>query len=55
MENGAYYGIDFGTTNTSVYLYNYEKGVGKRETRFSFSLASSSGRTTFSSNRVPEK
>ena len=34
MENGAYYGIDFGTTNTSVYLYNYEKGIGKRETGF---------------------
>lgn len=31
MENGAYYGIDFGTTNTSVYLYNYEQGRGSRE------------------------
>lgn len=28
MKNGSYYGIDFGTTNTSVYLYNYEKGKG---------------------------
>lgn len=28
MKNGAYYGIDFGTTNTSVYLYNYEQGRG---------------------------
>ena len=31
MKNGAYYGIDFGTTNTSVYLYNYEQGRGSRE------------------------
>lgn len=31
MNNGSYYGIDFGTTNTSVYLYNYEKGRGSRE------------------------
>lgn len=31
MKNGAYYGIDFGTTNTSVYLYQYEQGVGSRE------------------------
>lgn len=31
MKNGAYYGIDFGTTNTSVYLYNYEQGKGSRE------------------------
>ena len=23
MKTGFYYGIDFGTTNTSVYLYNY--------------------------------
>ena len=28
MKNGSYYGIDFGTTNTSVYLYNYEQGKG---------------------------
>lgn len=28
MENGSYFGIDFGTTNTSVYLYNYEHGNG---------------------------
>lgn len=34
MKNGAYYGIDFGTTNTSVYLYNYEQGIGSRETGF---------------------
>ena len=34
MKNGAYYGIDFGTTNTSVYLYNYENGVGSIETGF---------------------
>ena len=36
MKNGAYYGIDFGTTNTSVYLYNYEYGYGKgsRETGY---------------------
>ena len=31
MENGSYYGIDFGTTNTSVYLYNFEQGRGSRE------------------------
>lgn len=31
MKNGSYYGIDFGTTNTSVYLYNYEQGKGSRE------------------------
>lgn len=31
MKNGAYYGIDFGTTNTSVYLYNYEQGKGAIE------------------------
>lgn len=31
MKNGSYYGIDFGTTNTSVYLYNYEQGRGSRE------------------------
>lgn len=31
MKNGAYFGIDFGTTNTSVYLYNYEQGKGSRE------------------------
>lgn len=31
MNNGSYYGIDFGTTNTSVYLYNYEQGKGSRE------------------------
>ena len=30
MKNGAYYGIDFGTTNTSVCLYNYEQGRGSR-------------------------
>ena len=34
MKNGAYYGIDFGTTNTSVYLYNYEEGKGSRETGY---------------------
>lgn len=28
MKNGNYFGIDFGTTNTSVYLYNYEQGRG---------------------------
>lgn len=31
MKNGSYYGIDFGTTNTSVYLYHYEQGKGSRE------------------------
>ena len=31
MKNGSYYGIDFGTTNTSVYLYNYEQGKGSIE------------------------
>ena len=31
MKNGSYYGIDFGTTNTSVYLYHYEQGRGSRE------------------------
>lgn len=34
MKNGAYYGIDFGTTNTSVYLYNYEQGKGAIEARY---------------------
>ena len=34
MKNGTYYGIDFGTTNTSVYLYNYEYGKGSRETGY---------------------
>ncbi|MCM1329126.1 MAG: Hsp70 family protein [Ruminococcus sp.] len=34
MKSGAYYGVDFGTTNTSVYLYNYEEGKGSRETGF---------------------
>lgn len=34
MKSGAFYGIDFGTTNTSVYLYNYEKGIGSRETGY---------------------
>lgn len=34
MESGSYYGIDFGTTNTSVYLYNYEEGRGSRETGY---------------------
>ncbi|MDE6729406.1 MAG: Hsp70 family protein [Oscillospiraceae bacterium] len=34
MKSGVYYGIDFGTTNTSVYLYNYEKGKGTIETGF---------------------
>ena len=28
MKNGAYFGIDFGTTNTSVYLYHYDKDFG---------------------------
>ncbi len=34
MENGVYYGVDFGTTNTSVYLYKYEKGMGAIETGY---------------------
>jgi len=34
VKNGAYYGIDFGTTNTSVYLYNYEEGKGSVETGY---------------------
>ena len=34
MRNGSYYGIDFGTTNTSVYLYNYEQGKGSMEAGF---------------------
>ncbi len=34
MKDGTYYGIDFGTTNTSVYLYKYEKGRGVIESRF---------------------
>ena len=34
MKNGVYYGIDFGTTNTSVYLYNYEQGKGSIEARY---------------------
>ncbi|HRR76624.1 MAG TPA: Hsp70 family protein [Ruminococcus sp.] len=31
MKNGSYYGIDFGTTNTSVFLYNYEQGKGSMQ------------------------
>ena len=34
MRNGSFYGIDFGTTNTSVYLYHYEQGIGSRETGY---------------------
>lgn len=34
MKNGTYYGIDFGTTNTSVYLYNYEQDKGSIETKY---------------------
>ncbi len=34
MKNGTYYGIDFGTTNTSVYLYRYQAGFGAVETGF---------------------
>jgi molecular chaperone DnaK len=34
MKNGAYYGVDFGTTNTSVYLYHYEQGRGAMEARY---------------------
>ena len=46
MKNGAYYGIDFGTTNTSVYLYNYEYGKGSRETGYG---TDGKDRTPFSS------
>lgn len=34
MKNGVYYGIDFGTTNTSVYLYKYEQGQGVIKTKY---------------------
>jgi molecular chaperone DnaK len=34
MKTGVYYGIDFGTTNTSVYLYNYQQGIGVLETGY---------------------
>ncbi|MEE5993612.1 MAG: Hsp70 family protein [Oscillospiraceae bacterium] len=34
MKNGVYYGIDFGTTNTSVYLYRYEQGRGSQGTGY---------------------
>lgn len=34
MKNGIYYGIDFGTTNTSVYLYNYDQNRGSIETGY---------------------
>lgn len=34
MKTGFYYGIDFGTTNTSVYLYNYVDGIGVKEQRY---------------------
>lgn len=34
MKNGSYYGIDFGTTNTSVFLYNYEQGKGSMGTGY---------------------
>ncbi len=34
MKSGAYFGIDFGTTNTSVYLYKYEQGLGFKGTGF---------------------
>lgn len=33
MKDGAYYGIDFGTTNTSVYLYNYEQDRGSLKSK----------------------
>ena len=46
MKNGTYYGIDFGTTNTSVYLYNYEYGKGSRETGYG---TDGKDRTPFSS------
>lgn len=34
MKNGKYYGIDFGTTNTSVCLYQYDKEYGVQEAMF---------------------
>lgn len=34
MKNGAFYGIDFGTTNTSVYLFNHEQGRGSIEAAY---------------------
>ena len=46
MESGAYYGIDFGTTNTSVYLYNYEQGRGSIEAGYG---TGGEDRTPFSS------
>ena len=35
MQNGDYFGIDFGTTNTSVYLFHYDSTYGCKETKFS--------------------
>lgn len=46
MKNGTYYGIDFGTTNTSVYLYKYESGRGTKETGYG---TDGKGLTPFSS------
>lgn len=34
MKSGAYFGIDFGTTNTSVYMFQYEQGKGILEMGF---------------------
>lgn len=34
MKNGKYFGIDFGTTNTSVYYYEYNQGRGSMEARY---------------------
>ncbi len=34
MKNGKYYGIDFGTTNTSVCLYQYDSKYGVQEAKF---------------------
>lgn len=34
MKNGSYYGIDFGTTNTSVFMFNYDSGRGAITARY---------------------
>lgn len=46
MKNGIYYGIDFGTTNTSVYCYQYDQGTIIDDTRYG---TDGGGTTPFSS------
>ena len=34
MKDGVYYGIDFGTTNTSVFMYKYDEIYGVRTAKY---------------------